>query len=89
MGDSVLDNFYWLSDHKKDIKQQILDEYNNKILVTNLAVDESTSYDVLYGTDPSFTYINARNEYGLESYPINKNDKVIPLEIHQYIMILI
>ena len=83
MGDSVLDNFYWLKNKKKDVKQQILDTYNNNIKVTNLAVDESTSEDVLYGMDPSWTYIDARKQYGLEPYPIDKNnyDKVCPLDI--------
>merc|ERR1712228_279313 len=81
MGDSVIDNFYWLKDKTKDIKQQILDTYENKVKVTNLAVDESRSQDVLYGMDPSFVYVDARKKVGLEPYPMDKNGKVIPLEI--------
>ena len=83
MGDSVLDNFYWLKDKTKDVRQQLLDTYDNKIKVTNLAVDESTSDDVLYGMDPSFTYIDARKNNGLDPYPIDENDgdKVNPLLI--------
>ena len=36
MGDSVIDNFYWLKDRKKDMKQQILDTYKNEVLICNL-----------------------------------------------------
>eukprot|EP01084_Bolivina_argentea_P188433 324387_1 len=85
MGDSVLDNFYWLRDKTKDVRQQILDTFDGNVKVSNLAVDESTSEDVLYGVDPSWTYVDARKDCGLQPYPIDRNndDKVAPLEIVQ------
>mmetsp|Transcript_59750 Transcript_59750/g.98643 ORF Transcript_59750/g.98643 Transcript_59750/m.98643 type:complete len:679 (+) Transcript_59750:31-2067(+) len=83
MGDSVLDDFYWLQDKTKDVRQQILDTYHNRVKCTNLAVDESTSDDVLYGTNPLFVYVDARKEFGLAPYPTDKNNagKVEPLKI--------
>ena len=80
MGDSVLDNFYWLKNQKLDVRQQLLNLYNNKIKVYNFAVDESTSIDVIKGKYPG-SYADARDDYGLDPYPINKNGLVKPLNI--------
>jgi hypothetical protein len=83
MGDSVLDDFYWLKDKALDVRQQIEDLYNDEVTVTNLAVDESTSSDVLNGMRPSSVYVNDRRNKKLPPYPVDKkrNGKVFPLRI--------
>lgn len=74
LGDSVLDNFYWLEDKKNDLTNQLsLMGYE----VGNFAVDESQVKDVLRGCIPRDVYSNARHY----PYPVNSNGKVIPLKL--------
>lgn len=76
LGDSVLDNFYWLEDKKNDITKQLHDimpDYE----VKNFAVDESTINDVLYGIRPQDHYSKTRSY----PYPTNDDGVVYPLEL--------
>jgi len=85
MGDSVLDDFYWLEDKKQDVRQQIADLYGGQVPVTNLAVDESRSSDVLNGMRPGAVYSRARKQEALDPYPVDgkRRGKVFPLQIVQ------
>jgi len=83
MGDSVLDDFYWLEDKSLDVRQQIWNLYGGEVSVTNLAVDESRSHDVLHGMKPSSVYSRARKQEQLDPYPVDRKrrGKVFPLDI--------
>ena len=70
MGDSVIDNFYWLNDKKLDVEQQCRNTFGKNVKIYNLAVDESETRNVLWGIRPNFTYVNARNSYGMDDYPV-------------------
>lgn len=71
MGDSVLDNFYWLEDKSKDLKYE-LEQLNYK--VNNLAVDESQLKN-LFSIKPNQQYISTRHY----PYPVNSNGVVNPI----------
>lgn len=75
MGDSVLDNFYWLEDKENDVRAQLqkkMPEYT----VKNFAVDESTINSVLYGIKPANHYASER------SYPYpTTNGIVYPIKL--------
>lgn len=74
VGDSVLDNFYWLTDKKNDLTQQLTAlNYN----VANYAVDESRLGDIISGAVPRDQYKNARHY----PYPVNNEGKVCPLDL--------
>eukprot|EP01084_Bolivina_argentea_P318945 553216_1 len=70
MGDSVLDNFYWLEDKTLDVEQQCWNTFGDKIKVTNVAVDETQTIHVLKGIIPNFTYRRAREKENMSPYPI-------------------
>jgi len=78
MGDSVLDNFYWLKDKKNDLRQQ-LENMLPKAIVTNVAVDETTTEDILYGKNPRLEYSKERKKVGLKPYLVDKKGYVKPL----------
>eukprot|EP01084_Bolivina_argentea_P115767 205817_1 len=59
MGDSVLDDFYWLKDNTLDVEQQCWNTFGDKIRITNLAVDESQTHQVLHGIRPNPMYSRA------------------------------
>jgi hypothetical protein len=68
LGDSVLDNFFWLSDREKDLTYDLgLMGYR----VCNLAVDESCLSNVVNSIVPNETYRNSRQ------YPYLCNDQGI------------
>jgi len=82
MGDSVLDTFYWLSDKRRDVRfelDRLLKEDNKNAKCTNLAVDESTIYNVLYGIQPNRGYVRSRAWNKLEPYPVDNAGFVRPL----------
>jgi len=84
LGDSVLDNFYWLSDHQQDVRQQLQTELRNKNpnhKVSNWAVDESTIGSVYYGKRPRDVYVTSRSWNALEPYPTATDGKVYPLRL--------
>ena len=53
----------------------------NDVEITNLAVDESTTNDVLYGLKPNYTYVEDRKLNKMYPYPLDKNGRVEPLKI--------
>ena len=87
MGDSVLDNFYWIEDNRLDIRQQIENDCkqnNQDIMVLNYAVDESETKDVVKGMVPDDGYVHERQSLGMKPYPIDTSDdqgKVYPLKL--------
>jgi hypothetical protein len=74
IGDSVLDNFYWLNEKKNDLTQQLT---TIGYKVNNFAVDESRLQDVINGITPQEVYQKMRHY----PYPTNENGKVIPLKL--------
>lgn len=82
LGDSVLDNFFWLKMPKQDVRQQ-LENLINDASVVNLAVDESRIKDVMYGCFPKAQYVEARKRvFGSEyPYPTDKSGFVNPLHL--------
>jgi hypothetical protein len=73
IGDSVLDNFYWLQDKEKDLKYRLIELGYNTI---NLAVDESRVNDIIFGIKPREVYSIAR----LYPYPCSDDGKVYPIK---------
>ena len=75
IGDSVLDNFYWLDDQEQDVTYQLQKRMPN-YTVKNFAVDESTINCVLNGICPQKHYSNRR------LYPYPTTDGVVyPLKL--------
>jgi lysophospholipase L1-like esterase len=72
IGDSVLDNFYWLSNINHDLKYELEQLGYN---VNNFAVDESRVNDIIYGIMPRDIYQNSR----YYPYPTSSDEKVHPL----------
>ena len=88
VGDSVLDNFYWLTNKKRDLKQQLEDMRVSKDSnIYNFAVDESETKDILPGKVPSHQYQYERNNEGMEGYPVDIQDgKVYPIKLVEEIV---
>lgn len=74
LGDSVLDNFFWLKDKEKDLKYDL---ETMGYEVCNLAVDESRLNDVINGIVPKDVYQKTRHY----EYPCNKEGVVEPLKL--------
>lgn len=74
VGDSVLDNFYWLFDRTHDLKYE-LNQLGYE--VDNFAVDESKVGDIIYGIEPRDVYQQTRHY----PYPCDKEGKVNPLKL--------
>lgn len=74
IGDSVLDNFYWLSDKTCDLKREL---NNLGFIVNNYAVDQAKLQNITQGIIPRNVYQNAR----LYPYPVDKDGKVYPLHL--------
>ena len=82
IGDSVLDDFYWLEDPTQDVKQQLSDLLP-ETKIHNFAVDESIVDDVLNGCYPPCKYVDAREEIfgGTYPYPTTNKGRVYPLKL--------
>ncbi|ETO31771.1 hypothetical protein RFI_05347, partial [Reticulomyxa filosa] len=80
MGDSVLDNFFWLDDKSTDLEKVLDKTFEEKADILNLAVDESTIKSVLKGRKPAIQYVNGRKENKLKAYPTQSSGKVEPLK---------
>merc|ERR1711964_943472 len=80
MGDSVLDDFHWLTNKKQDVRQQIADITGKPC--HNLAVDECEVLDVLNGKQPAIEYIQSRRKVFGNSYkyPVTRDRKVFMLD---------
>jgi len=79
MGDSVLDDFYWLNDKAQDVRQQLADLTGRP--VWNLAVDETETFDIRKCKAPAKNYVNAREKEfnGSYPYPVSSDGKVYAL----------
>ena len=64
MGDSMLDNFYWVKNHQLDVRQQL---ENRGYIAHNYAISDSKVEDILNGRDP-IIYDECRKDFGLKSY---------------------
>ena len=72
LGDAILDNFYWLSDKKQDLKKELTDI---GFEVNNYAVDNTKVNNIINGIVPSEIYTKTR------SYPYPVSDgKLLPLD---------
>lgn len=82
VGDSVLDNFYWLDNPTEDVRQQLANKHPDTT-VYNFAVDESQILDVINGIRPFDRYLNTRIVHFGDTYPypLNKDGKVQPLKL--------
>lgn len=74
MGDSILDNFYWLENKEEDLTYLLI---KKGYLCSNLAVDESQLVNVIGSIKPRDVYANARPY----AYPVNENGIVEPLRL--------
>jgi hypothetical protein len=77
VGDSVLDNFYWLSDPAQDTTYYLR---SLGYTVYNYAVDESTVPDVLNGIKPADIYQTSRSY----PYPTDETGLVRPLPLLEH-----
>lgn len=84
IGDSVLDDFYYLESPRQDVAQQCRNTFGESVKVTNLAVDGSLTEHVLEGIRPDSVYVEARAMNGMDPYPVSIEDGyVYPLELLQ------
>lgn len=74
VGDSTLDNAYWVHKGERDLTE--LFELEGKYDVLNYAVDNSRIADVMNGMSPEHVYRNNRRY----AYPVESNDKVEPMQ---------
>lgn len=87
VGDSVLDDFYWLDRPTEDVRAQTertLRQTTNpsgKVEVMNFAVDESTVSCVLRGRVPGAHYRDGRKKAGMEPYPVDGDGVVRPIAL--------
>lgn len=86
MGDSVLDNHYWLDRPADDVRAQtertLRDaDTGRTIHVDNFAVDESTVACVLRGRMPAAQYREGRKRARMEPYPADQDGIVRPLSL--------
>lgn len=75
LGDSILDNHYWLSYGQIDLTSQLKKITNREII--NLAVDESTTDSILNGIEPRKEYRDTRPY----PYLTAEDGKVYPLDL--------
>ena len=79
MGDSILDNVYWITDRSLDVEQQTKDAFGGRVHVVQLAVDASRTYDVLKGMKPKSEFVETRRNQN-NPYPMDEDGRVYPLE---------
>ncbi|CAM9765872.1 unnamed protein product, partial [Laminaria digitata] len=86
VGDSVLDDHYWLEHPADDVRAQtertLKSAYpDREVQVHNYAVDESTVACVLYGRAPAAYFRTARTKAHMEPYPMEADGMVKPLQL--------
>ncbi|CAM9159586.1 unnamed protein product, partial [Hapterophycus canaliculatus] len=86
VGDSVLDDHYWLDRPADDVRAQTertlkLAYPDRSVRVDNFAVDESTTICVLRGREPAAHYRNGRKKAKMEPYPVGEDGVVRPLQL--------
>lgn len=84
VGDSVLDDHYWLEHPADDVRAQTertlkLAHPDRSVQVHNYAVDESTVACVLYGRAPAAYFRKGRAKALMEPYPVGADGMVKPL----------
>lgn len=73
LGDAILDNFYWLENKDKDLRQELNDLGYD---VVNYAIDEAKVTDIIHGL--SIPKISKTRSY---SYSTDKDNKIYPLRL--------
>lgn len=85
LGDSVLDNFYWLDKQKEDVEyqmnQDLKKKYKGDFICTNLALDETESKDIFGGKVPGPVYVKERSNLGFKDYQIDDDGVFRPLNV--------
>lgn len=83
VGDSVLDNFYWLEDNKLDLRRQLelMQSEKTKGMIYNFAVDESETNDIIPGKTPAHHYQYERKQYSMYEYPCAEDGRVYPIKL--------
>lgn len=86
VGDSVLDDHFWLDRPDEDVRAQaeksLRQTYPSRnIEVLNFAVDEFTVSCVLRGRAPAGVYKRGRRNANMEPYPMDKDGVVRPLNL--------
>lgn len=86
VGDSVLDDHYWLRQPTEDVREQtertLRQTYPSRsVEVLNFAVDESTVSCVIEGRAPDSRYRDGRKKAGMEPYPVDNDGVVRPLPL--------
>lgn len=85
LGDSVLDNFYWLDNKKEDLCFQLNDiftrDFKGKFNCINLALDETESPDIYNGKKPSPVYVKDRELIGMDNYKVDNDGFYYPLKL--------
>ncbi|CAM9888599.1 unnamed protein product [Ascophyllum nodosum] len=86
VGDSVLDNHFWLHRPAEDVRAQtessLRQAYPSRnVEVLNFAVDESTVTCVLRGRTPASFYQRGRRKANMEPYPMDEDGVVRPLNL--------
>lgn len=86
VGDSVLDDHYWLRQPTEDVRAQTertlrRTHPSRNVQVSNVAVDESTVSCVLRGRAPASHYRDGRRRAGMEPYPVDDDGVVRPLPL--------
>ena len=84
LGDSVLDNFYWLDNKKEDVEFQMNRKFkkmNLKFICSNLALDETETHNIFNGKIPSKVYSNERIVEGMKNYEVEKDGYFRPLNL--------
>lgn len=74
LGDSVLDNFYWLKEREKDLRYRLREL---GVPCENYAIDESRLEDIINGMTPADVYSKARSYPYTQDNPISKNDTIV------------
>ena len=74
LGDGVLDNFFWIKNPKKDVRQYLNDCLPDT-QVYNFAIDEACVLDVIEGKAPRKELILARKKYFQDNYSYLTNKK--------------
>lgn len=86
VGDSVLDDHYWLKNPVDDVRAQTERTLrqvnpNGEVHVDNFAVDASTVSCVLRGRTPAYHFRDGRRRAKMEPYPVDRDGVVRPLAL--------
>jgi len=74
LGDAIVDNYYWLSDKKQDLRKELIDIGYE---VKNYAIDCAKVNNIINGINPSDIYTKSRSY----PYSVNQNGLLLPIEL--------